>query len=172
MADFVGVFLKILFVCTGNICRSPLAEVFLKTLIKDEKVSAYLCEGLEIFSAGTSAYFQSGVTKEAIEIARKYGADLSLHRSRLLNKKMIEDADLILTMETRHREFAKRLAPGCLDKIFLLKDYVGEGNQPKNVYEHEISDPIGLGISAYEKCAKEIIKAIKKLIIRLDEAGA
>jgi len=147
-----------------------LAEGILKVLLESKERPNLSRSNIDVSSAGTAAYFQSGATGEAIEVARGYGVDLSLHRSRLLNKKMIEDADLILTMEFKHKEIVRRMVPAAAGKIFLLKEYVNTGDaELEDKWELEITDPIGLGFPAYEKCAEEILQALKKLIRMLDE---
>ncbi len=85
---------KILFVCTGNICRSPMAEGLLRKMRSDFSVS----------SAGVSSMDGWNATPEAIEVMQDHGIDISEHSARQVREEMINDADLILTMTERHKK--------------------------------------------------------------------
>ena len=130
---------KILFVCSGNTCRSPLAEVIAKHVLP-----ARLGFGVEVTSAGSSALEGSPASHYSAEVAREHGFDLSGHRSRALTAAMVREADLIVTMGSRHRETVGNLEPGALEHTYLLT----------NFSDHQlgdIPDPIGGDRATYER---------------------
>lgn len=148
---------SVLFVCYGNICRSPMAEGFLKKMLEnfDESVK------IEVLSAGLNAY-GGPPTSEAIKVMRREGIDISSFMSRQLTEELIEKADLILTMEKSYKDrvISWHLESKC--KVFTLKEFAGETD------DLDINDPYGRGIVAYETCAKEIkltlTKALEKIV--------
>ena len=142
----------ILFVCYGNICRSPMAEGFLKKMLK-EKISD--TKRIQVLSAGLNA-LGSSPTKEATEIMKKEGIDISGFRSKRLSGELIDKADLVLTMEKSHKETILSLLPQYAHKIFTLKEFAGE---TENI---DISDPYGGGLEAYKESAKEIKQTLMK----------
>ncbi len=89
---------RILFVCTGNICRSPLAEALLKRALHERAV-----EDVSVESAGTGAWDGAPASEGAYLVALERGLDLSGHRARLLTREIVEDAAMILTMARHHR---------------------------------------------------------------------
>lgn len=147
----------VLFVCYGNICRSPMAEGFLKKMLEDfnEPVK------IEVLSAGLNAY-GGPPTSEAIKVMRGEGIDISSFTSRQLTEELVEKADLILTMKKSYKDriISWHLQSGR--KVFTLKEFAGETD------ELDINDPYGGGIVTYQTCAKEIkltiIKALKKIV--------
>jgi protein-tyrosine-phosphatase len=147
----------VLFVCHGNICRSPMAQGFLKKMLEDfdEPVK------IEVLSAGLNAY-GGPPTSEAIKVMRGEGIDISSCTSRQLTKELVEKADLILAMKKSYKDriISWNLQSGR--KVFTLKEFAGETD------DLDIGDPYGRGIAAYEACAKEIelslIKALKKIV--------
>jgi protein-tyrosine-phosphatase len=147
----------ILFVCYGNICRSPMAEGFLKKMLEDfdEPVK------IEVLSAGLNAY-GGPPTGEAIRVMMGEGIDISSFRSRQLTEELIEKADLILTMEKSYKDRIVSRHLQSRRKVFTLKEFAGEIN------DLNINDPYGGGIMTYQTCATEIkltiIKALKKIV--------
>jgi len=146
----------ILFVCTGNSCRSPMAAGFLKEMLEGK-------EGVRIDSCGTIFSFFSGPTPQAIKIMKEYGIDISSHKTKSLSKDFIDEADLILVMEKKHRERVRKLNPEAKEKTFLLKEFVDD---KENL---EIRDPIGLSDEVYKKVAEEIKSALGKVLPKILE---
>jgi protein-tyrosine phosphatase len=110
----------ILVLCTGNICRSPMAEALLRERLRSRGVEA------SVSSAGLS-FDGRAATPEAIEAASRYQVDLDGHRSRVMSADLIEKADLVLAMERMHAREAVVLADGALHRTFTLKELVRRG---------------------------------------------
>jgi protein-tyrosine-phosphatase len=96
---------KVLFVCTGNTCRSPMAEGLLKRMAQENRIP------LEVQSAGLAAFAGVPATPEAIEACREKGVDISSHLSQPLNKTLVTESDLILTMTGKHKEMIVKKMP-------------------------------------------------------------
>ncbi len=133
---------KILFVCTGNICRSPMAEGLLKAMREDFSVS----------SAGVSSVDGWNATPEAIEVMQEKGIDISGHSARQVTGDIIIDAELVLTMTTRHKNILKKDFPEAADRIFTLKEFAGTGI--------DIEDPYFTSKGFYEMILSEIKEAL------------
>jgi protein-tyrosine phosphatase len=118
---------QVLVVCTGNICRSPMAEGFLRELLHDRLEAAADdgdVEPIEVSSAGTAGWDGSRATGEAIEAAADREADIRDHRARRLAAHHLEEADLVLAMTTEHRDAAERLVPTAAPRTFTAKELV------------------------------------------------
>lgn len=148
----------LLFVCTGNRCRSPLAQAFATNLLSRRlgvDRSELLAAGYRVESAGTGCIRGQPATAEAVRAGLARGADLATHRSRPLTPTMLEDADDVFVMTADQRRSILEFAPEMADRIRLL-DRSGK----------DIPDPYGLGDEAYTKAAERIHRA---LVERLDD---
>lgn len=147
---------KILFVCTGNTCRSAMSEALLKKFLKDNNL-----EGVEIWSKGLAGSSALKIPPIVIELMNEEGIDITKHISQPLLARDILSADLILVMEGYHKERILQFFPEAKAKVFLLKEFVGE------IKDLEILDPIGQEDEVYRSCAQELKKALTKVIEKI-----
>jgi len=148
---------KILFVCTGNSCRSVMAEYLMKKFLEDEGI-----EGVDVASAGTAAWTGGTASYEVVELLREFGLDASAHRSRMIDKEIVEWADIILAMEKGHVAFIKEQFPSSEDKVRLLKKFAMD-------VKGEIDDPIGRGFPAYRRALREIYDCVENIAKMIKE---
>lgn len=146
----------ILFVCTGNSCRSIMAEGILRK---------YLCDrgrtGIRVMSAGVGTIDGLPPAKNTVDVMNEYGMDVSSYRSRSLTNEMIARADLILVMEEGHRDEIIRRVPDARSKTFLLRQYGRECDEPSLV-DFNVPDPIGLPPEDYRYSMNIIREEIKR----------
>lgn len=146
---------RILFVCTGNICRSPLAEALLKRALHERAV-----EEVSVESAGTGAWDGAPASEGAYLVALERGLDLSGHRARLLTREIVEDAAMILTMARHHRARVHEL--GGEGRVHVLGEYVGKTGE-----EAEVGDPFGGDLEVYRDTCAELEALIATVADRL-----
>lgn len=149
--------MNILFVCTGNICRSPLAEALLL-----REVAARDLDGVRVASAGTGAWDGAPASEGAYLIGLEHALDLSAHRARLLTRDMVRSADLIFTMSRHHRARVQELEPEA--RVLLLGEYAGRTGP-----EAEVSDPFGGDLDVYRLTFAELEELVRVAAGRLVE---
>ncbi|MCC5829830.1 MAG: Sua5/YciO/YrdC/YwlC family protein [Phycisphaeraceae bacterium] len=147
--------INILFVCTGNTCRSPMSEIMARTLLSQRhqvRVQQLPELGIEIGSAGVYGQGCVPASLPAQEAVKRLGLDLSEHRSRGLTTEMIHQADLVFCMTRSHQDAILRQIPEASDKVHLLSS------------EAEIADPYGSDVESYATCLNQIKTALERRI--------
>ncbi len=145
--------MNILFVCTGNTCRSPMAQVLAEAIFKQWGVK------VKVRSAGVMAGPSSPASRHAQNAMENRGLDLSNHRSTPVDGAILDWADLILTMGESHKVLIARMAPHCRDKLHTLLAYAGETG--------DVADPFGQDLATYEACAQQLHETILKIKDRM-----
>lgn len=148
---------KILFVCTGNTCRSCLAEAIFKDMVKRGELP------VEVQSAGISALPGLAAVTLAMEVAEERGIDLSSHITRPFTHELLKWADLILTLEEPQKNFIASTIPNAIEKTFTLKEYVNQERPSFYFKDLDVADPIGGSKEDYEKCFDEVKAELEKL---------
>lgn len=144
--------IRILFVCTGNTCRSPMAEAILKS----KKIPDVEVKSAGIFAAnGSTASLHA---QKVLEEQKIIGYD---HRSSPLTMEKVEWATYILTMTSNHKNSIISMFPGAREKTYTLEEFAGKTNGG------DISDPFGGSLETYRNTYNEINKSIDKLIKRI-----
>lgn len=152
---------SILFVCTGNTCRSPLAEGFLKKLLERNSPRR-----IEVGSAGLSAFPGSPASFQALRVARENSLFLEKHQARLVTSELIDQADLIVVMEPGHGQQLLGLYPQASGKILLLRHFARYGSRQRGIH-----DPYGLNLEVYRFCFEDIKECVESLHERLRKTG-
>lgn len=151
--------MKMMFICTGNICRSAMAHWLMKKKVEEKNL-----QGIEIYSSGIFAMPGDVSTEEATKVMEEYGVNLKKHRATLTRNSNIQEMDIILCMTNSHKQSLIQMYPNLKDKIFTLKEYVGLTKDGV-----EIKDPWGYDIVTYRFCAAEIDACLVKLTEKIHD---
>ena len=151
----------VLFVCTGNTCRSPMAELLCRQVLAGRlgcALGQLEDRGVLVMSAGVAAMLGGRAAREAVEVLAKLGLDLSEHETQPLTEPLVRHADLIYTMTRTHREAIVAQWPSAAERTYLL-----------SADESDICDPIGGPVERYQRCAAQIRAELE---LRLEQIEA
>jgi protein-tyrosine phosphatase len=179
---------SVLVVCTGNICRSPMAEGFLRARLGRR----FGPDAPEVSSAGTSGWDGSGAMPESVHAAAERGVDIAGHQARRLVVGMVDEADLVVTMAGEHRDAIDRHVPEASGRVFTLKELVrlldelpaeGIASSPSTIgvriaqaaalrqtgfegnrWDEDVADPLGQPLESYRAIAWELDDWIGRLV--------
>lgn len=147
--------MRLLFVCTGNTCRSALAEGLARKIAIERGLP-----DVEVSSAGTSAWDGAPASDGALLVGMERALDLSQHRARTLTRELVREADLVLAMGPHHLERIEALGGGS--KAFLVTDYASRGASVRAV-----NDPIGGELDVYRATMDELEHELRRVFDRL-----
>lgn len=178
---------SILVICTGNVCRSPIAEGFLAAFLRERFGDL----APEVDSSGTSGWEGSRAMPESVQAAAERDIDISAHVARRLTRGQVEDADLVLAMAGEHRDAVARAVPEAAAKSFTLKELVRllealpapdgqlgpeelasrvaeaarlrRGGFEGNLSDEDVVDPLGLPVESYRAIAWELEEWCRRL---------
>ena len=150
---------NVLFVCSGNSCRSPMAEGLLRAKLSDE-----FGEAVTVQSAGTLGIDGNPATAFAVMVTEELGGNIRDHRSQGVTAELVHQADIIFGMARDHDAHLKQRFPEVRDNVFLLKSFDRASDKKLNA---SIDDPIGAGIEIYRECGELIDSELERILPRL-----
>src|ERR1022692_3498030 len=143
----------VLFVCTGNVCRSPMAEGIFRQAVQGRG-------NYRVISAGLGAMHGQPPSAFAVQAVKELGMDISALRSRMLTPELVQQADYIFGMTHSHVDTVMLLYPQAAEKTFLLREF----DETLDTFEKDISDPIGGSYEVYLNCRDQIEQGIVSLL--------
>ena len=146
--------MTVLFVCTGNTCRSPMAEALLRDAALKRRLD------ITAVSAGTSAPEGGPISKNARKVLKSRGLSPEEYRSKSVSKQLIDGADLVLTMTASHRDAVSAQFPENKDRIYTLGEYAGDFS--------DVPDPFGQDLEVYKRCLNDLEQKIAGAVKRIE----
>lgn len=146
--------MKILFICTGNLCRSPMAEMLLRHKLKEKNI-----DNIEVCSAGLNTYNGALISRDSKMVLINKGIDVDLSfRSKEISVDLLRTSDMILTMTLAHKLEIHRNYPKYIEKVFTISEYANNGEM------EDVIDPYGCSRKTYEDVFFQIDRDIEKII--------
>lgn len=146
------------FVCTGNICRSPMAEGIFRHLVRGRN-------GITVSSSGVGAVYGQQPSAYAVEVLKKKGIDISRQRSQPISRQIVDRATYIFCMTHGHLSALQMNFPQSVEKTFL----VGEFANSEDGFPDDVPDPIGQEIEVYRDCAEMLEKALPAILAFIEK---
>lgn len=158
---------KIIFVCTGNTCRSSMAQGLFEAALTD---NSRLSDSYAAYSAGIHAAEGDPASPYSIKVLRDWGIDISGHHARRITREDILSSYLVLTMTMTHKNILLAYFPEAAGKTFTLKEFTAGNTAASGENENlnfDIADPFGMPEEEYRKCALDIRQAVDELVKKL-----
>lgn len=156
----VGTMKTILFVCTGNVCRSPMAEGLFRHAVRNSS-------NYRVISAGVGAVDGQPPSPHAVRALKDLGIDIARQRSQMLTSELVQQADYIFGMTHGHVDAVNLLFPQAAEKTFLLREF----DETLDVFEKDISDPIGGSYDVYLNCRDQIEQGIASMLNFIEQTS-
>src|SRR5438477_5744272 len=151
----------VLFVCTGNVCRSPMAEGIFRHAVQGRG-------HFRVVSAGLGAMEGQPPSAYAVQAVKELGIDISSQRSRMLTPELVQQADYVFGMTHSHIDTVMLLYPMAAEKTFLLREF----DETLDIFEKDISDPIGGSYEVYLNCRDQIEQGLPSLLRFIEQGEA